>query len=176
MDYRVAVVHGANPKQAHAQNRAHGGADLYKEGKAHVVVTTGRHEADDLAQIVFKDGVPENAIRTETKSKTTWENLKNLAADIFPQLEDANHSFELAYLISQEWHRDRLLYVAWHALGDRYPHRFYAVPDGRNGQEIDADARLENYKMLVEKVTLPIPFMGGSFNSSAYWILSKMRR
>lgn len=176
MNYQVAVVHGAYPKQVHAQNRAHAGADLNKEGKAHIIITTGKHEANDLAQIVFKDGVPENAIRKETKSTTTYQNLRNLASEIFPEIEDANHHFELAYLISQEWHRDRLLYVARHVLGRRYPHEFYPAVDGReNQEEIDADARLEKLKMLVDRTTLFLPLGGGSLNSLAYYVLSKVR-
>ncbi len=176
MLYRVAVVHGANPKQVHAQNRAHAGADLFKEGKVQVVITTGRNEANDLAQIVCNDGVPSNTIRTETKSRTTYQNLRNFVLELFPQLEDTTHHLELAYLISQSWHGNRLLYVARHVLGTRYPHEFYPAIDGRNQEEIDADSSLERYKMWVDKATLKVPVVGGLINSSAYWALSRVRK
>lgn len=176
MNYKIAVVHGANPKQVHAQNRAHAGANLYKEGKVHVVVTTGRYEAGDLAQIVLKDGVPENAIRLETKSKTTYQNLRNLVSETFPSLEDSDHRLELAYLISQEWHEPRLLYIARHVLGRRYHHEFYAVEDGRKDDEKNSDIALERYKIWVDRTTISLPWVGGLVNSLAYLALSKVRR
>lgn len=176
MGYRVAVVHGADPKQIHAQNRAHGAADLYNQRKARIVVTTGRYEADELAQIVFKDGVPPSAIRTETKSRTTYQNLRALVSEIFPSLEDATHRFELVYLISQEWHRPRLLYVARHVLGNRYPYEFYPALDGRSEDEVNADANLERPKFLVDRASLLVPVFGGMINSAAYWAFSRVHR
>lgn len=176
MNYKAAVVHGANPKQIHAQNRAHAGASLYKEGKVHVIVTTGKYEADELAQIVLLDGVPENAIRTEAKSRTTYQMLRNMVSEIFSELEDSNHTLQMSYFVSQQWHADRLMYVAHHVIGSRYPYVFHPVPDGRRQEEVDADIRLERIKMLVDSTTLFLPVGRGLLNSLAYHTLSAIRR
>jgi uncharacterized SAM-binding protein YcdF (DUF218 family) len=170
MSYKVAVVNGADPRQVHARNRAQAAADLYKSGRVSKVITTGKGEANELAQIVSMEGIPPGDIMKETRSETTYQSLKNVTK-ILDDLSQELGPLELAYLISQEWHRSRVLHIAARVLGVKYPYEFHAASDGRTKDYISRDAGLERVKMAFDNVTLSVPLLGELVNSLGYRFL-----
>lgn len=65
-------------------------AQLWKEGRVDLIITTGgmspsgRSEAEVLAGILKGAGVPQNRIRLEETSRTTWENI-SLSRPLLPK-------------------------------------------------------------------------------------------
>ena len=168
----MAVVHGCSPERPYFSFRAHQGARLYHEGKANKIITTGKEEAEHLADILWEDGVDHKDIITENNSRTTLGNLL-YSMEIINSLANGRGGNIGIYLVSQEWHRPRILYQASHVLW-QYPFEFSAALDPRDPKEIAKDIEQENKLLLVDRLTLPVPLIGMPVNRFAYWAAGKV--
>ena len=103
-----AAVWAAGPSPTLLRRARHGAA-LVLRGEADLLVGTGglgRHppaEGDLIADIARAEGVPEAAIRAETASRTTWENLA-LSLPLLPGPD--------ALIVTDGWHMARALMIA----------------------------------------------------------------
>lgn len=92
--------------------RAEFGAELWQEGKAHIVICTGaqaenypRSEADACKELLLKNGVSESAIVMEDQSHSTEENAL-YSHEIMQQ-----HGWETAILVSDSYHMLRAEWI-----------------------------------------------------------------
>ena len=171
MDF-IGVVHGANPQKAHAQNRADGAIKLYRNGIITKIISTGKYEAEPLAERMIDARVSEADIIIENRSRSSYENFLYLREllDTHPDLQGQR----LSYLISQSWHRDRIYLLATGILREeRFV--FYPVPDGRDGEEIKSEVKAEKVKYFFDLVSLRMPgSFGHRFNNFALWVSTNL--
>ena len=110
---RTAIVLGAavwpDGPSPTLRRRALHGAGLVLSGEAALLVGTGGiglhppAEGALIARIARAQGVPEDALRAETTSRTTWENLAN-ARPLLPGPD--------VLVVTDRWHMPRALMIA----------------------------------------------------------------
>lgn len=103
-----AAVWASGPSPSLLRRARHGAA-LILAGRADLLIGTGgigRHppaEGEAIAEIARAEGVPEERIRAETASRTTWENLHG-ALPLLPGRE--------VIVVTDRWHLPRALMIA----------------------------------------------------------------
>lgn len=107
---RVHLRNGINPCLL---ARVKHGVELWKSGYAPVLVMSGgddiedgANEAHHMAKMAVEWGVPKSAILEESKSSSTYENLK------FTQVLLAQHNKKTAILVSDPYHMLRASLIA----------------------------------------------------------------
>jgi uncharacterized SAM-binding protein YcdF (DUF218 family) len=86
------------------RNRLRYGQDLYERGLAeHIIVTEQSPAAEIACEYLVSRGVPEDAIRVEKRSTTTWENLR------FAQEIMRANGWRTAIVVSDGFHLPRCL-------------------------------------------------------------------
>jgi uncharacterized SAM-binding protein YcdF (DUF218 family) len=106
----VIIVLGAGwerplrqPKRVY-RNRLRYGQDLYEQGLAeHIIVTEQSPAAEIAREYLVSRGVPEDAIRVENRSTTTWQNLR------FAQEIMRANGWRTAIVVSDGFHLPRCL-------------------------------------------------------------------
>jgi uncharacterized SAM-binding protein YcdF (DUF218 family) len=113
----VAIVLGAaayhkKPSPVFRERINHA-INLYKDGRVERIMLTGGYghgaafaEAEVARIYCLDQGLPESALLMETKSTTTWENLREAK----PILDD--NGWESALIVSDPWHLKRAVAMA----------------------------------------------------------------
>ncbi|NNM28753.1 MAG: YdcF family protein [Akkermansiaceae bacterium] len=122
----VAVVLGAaayhkKPSPVFEERINHA-INLYKSGRVEQIMLTGGFgegapfAESEVARLYCLDkGLPESALLMETRSKTTWENLREAK----PILEE--NGWKSALIVSDPWHLKRAVAMARHLGIEAHP-------------------------------------------------------
>ncbi|MEO5953112.1 MAG: YdcF family protein [Chloroflexia bacterium] len=108
----VIVVLGCNPYGENGPSpcmiaRAGHAADLYKQHYASAIIATGNPtESSTLRRVLESDGVPADAIITESNSRNTIQNIANTQPIILA------HNWHTAILVTEPFHINRSTLIA----------------------------------------------------------------
>ncbi len=96
------------PEMYQAADRVWHSARLWKAGKAPVIITTGRYEADASVPLLRDLGVPDSAIIVEPDARNTEENASFVAAILAKRqpADDAGKPRRIL-LVTSAWHMRR---------------------------------------------------------------------
>jgi uncharacterized SAM-binding protein YcdF (DUF218 family) len=110
----AALTRDGKPYKALIRRSEHA-ADLWKKGRAPMIVCTGgigthvqvpRSEADGCREILMREGVPRSAILLEDKSESTEEQALQARRIM------ASHGWKVATLVSDSYHMFRARRIA----------------------------------------------------------------
>ena len=106
----AAVLPGGEPSPS-LRARAVGAATLWRLGVAPLIIATGAHhlrppgEAVVIRDLLVRDGVPEDVVLLEDKSRNTLGNLLNARGILPPHLRRV-------YVVTEPFHMGRALHIA----------------------------------------------------------------
>lgn len=95
----IGIILGASPTHEHTLARIRPIADLYQFGYLGLVIATGKDEAYAIADVLRDYGVPDNAIREESRSRNTYGNIWN-AKQMLPQAWEDLHGKGVVFACS----------------------------------------------------------------------------
>ena len=145
----VAIVFGydANIEPgSEGRKRVEKAVKLYKEGVVDKIILTGEVESKLMKAYCLEEGVREKDILVECFSRSTMENLW-YSRELFSKLLKGRR----IYLVSSEWHGERIEKLASHYLKD-YTWEFIPV-------ESEKPHELEKFKLIFDQLLLKVPVL-----------------